>query len=749
MKSVFDLRLRLVFAVLLLGWAIKPDSAFGFTQGAKGSGAVVPMGHEWITRLAAIELLGGDQVLKPDPADPRNKWPPEARAGHTSLVGAEAERDRIMKQLLPRNDGMYAATYKAVFDAILGERWVDMGGSNFVADKWTYTRNCLDLVAQEPPEIQYDHFMRKPSDIDAAGGVTAAKASGQRFVDYFIAAAMAKDGEMRIWDGGGYAEEFMVDRHYFLFGRALHLFEDSFSPDHTVRIPADYFRKVRQVKSYLCAHGSEQHSHLSPPKSDFYKTGDVIWVSMSKDSTTWAAYMPSNMRAPALAATEGSKDAWAAFIRTMAQPREKREAYARSEATQLAAAWLGFDAKDMTAWYQDAAHRETATYYVRSTNKADDGGNGTTQQECMDRDWKGATQAAKLAELRDGQRTCLYNMIPAWTLDNQSKQPQPDFDSSLQLAYYWKWRNDIKFETPPKNWDIGQKTLTFSVKLYNRLNNQALRQEKGYLYNDPPDTRWKAARIVQWSLVRNPDVPDQDVFQVKGQDEYLNKAWSQMGFSEYPSIMGIYKTPNNGGHFSLSRRKDGYYEIENTDYMRRMYMSCDAKTYADSSAPIDSRSHWRIEGLPEPFLADGSYSVRTLDAPGGPARNLQTGEVEVGGPGVGYGLDIERQPDGRYLLKMPGGFSIREDPKTHRLVADKGAGGLFSLVAQSDERVLIKGDNDAYWWADSTAGSPIRTDPSTVPLQECGKENQGKCHVPMVFEFERAWDASRFKEVCK
>src|SRR5262249_49414853 len=159
------------------------------------------------------------------------------------------------------------------------------------------------------------------------------------FINYFVAAAMTADGTMQVWDGGGWSEKLTVDRHYFFFGRALHLFEDSFSPDHTVRIAGDYFRKVRQVKSYLCANGSEQHAHSSPihNASEFYKSGDVIWLSMAGQtgSEDWSAYVPSAMRDYALAATEGTKDAWAAFIRTMAKPRTAREAFARSEALKV------------------------------------------------------------------------------------------------------------------------------------------------------------------------------------------------------------------------------------------------------------------------------------------------------------------------------------------------------------------------------------------------------------------------------
>jgi hypothetical protein len=46
-------------------------------------------------------------------------------------------------------------------------------------------------VAQEPADIQYDHFMRRYDDAGGPGGVHAAKTSQQRFVAYFVAAATA------------------------------------------------------------------------------------------------------------------------------------------------------------------------------------------------------------------------------------------------------------------------------------------------------------------------------------------------------------------------------------------------------------------------------------------------------------------------------------------------------------------------------------------------------------------------------
>ena len=257
-------RIRLNYLLCLITLAALPTSVLSFTQHA-GTDASnpIPMGHEWITRLSAIELLGGvDPYIPDDPNDPRKKWT-SGKAKNVDLTSATKEVERIKKLVF--SEKTYAAQYKPVWDAIIGERWVDIGGNNFTKGKIFYRYDCLDNVTQEPAEVQYDHYMRRYDDVGGQGGLTAAKYSKERFIKYFVAAALANPGDMPVWDGGGYSVRVTVDRNYFLLGRALHLFEDSFSQDHTVRTQDDQYEKVRQVKSYLCANGSEQHAHKTIP----------------------------------------------------------------------------------------------------------------------------------------------------------------------------------------------------------------------------------------------------------------------------------------------------------------------------------------------------------------------------------------------------------------------------------------------------------------------------------------------------
>lgn len=429
---------------LLLTQAV-PHSAFAFTQSGFGTmiGNFVPMGHEWITRRAAIELLLGadhDPVVKPDPKDPRRRWT-KGLAKNLSLKGAEAEVLRIKG--LAEKEKRYQSTYRPVFDAIMGERWVDIGGYN-VVNSMIGQVNCWDAVAQEPAEIQEDHFMRRYDDSGGQGGVRAASEGQKRFIRYFVEAAMAPPTSMLVWDGGGTpALKEKVDRNYFLMGRAAHLFEDSFSSEHTVRIQnaTDNLERVRQVKSYLCAFGSEQHTHSKEAILD-YSSGDVIWLPDSKwAGTNWQTYKPSNMKDTALVAMEATKDLWAAFIRTMAVPRDQRKAKAEAEAQTLVDNWLSFDAGEMLTWYDPPSNR--LEHYVLNPGQS---GPGQTQSECMKGlKVKSGSQAEKVAELQNNQSLCLWN---AQAIDGYSDL----FDPQIRMFYSWEWKSGSWDWNFPPGW---------------------------------------------------------------------------------------------------------------------------------------------------------------------------------------------------------------------------------------------------------------------------------------------------------
>lgn len=439
---VFLAAAALASALLLL-----PVRTFGFTQsGAAGTlGNGIPMGHEWVTRQAAIELLlpGHDPQVPADPADPRKDWT-QGKAQTLALPDG-GEVARIKAQSLQEGEDLtYAAVYKPVRDVILGERWVDIGGFNFsteFAAASSGRTDCLDAVTQEPPEVQYDHFMRRYDDAGPDGGVNAAKQSQERFVRYFVNAAMAPSSRIRVWDGGGSSVAVSVDLNYFLFGRAVHLFEDSFSSEHTVRTSADNYTTIKEVKSYLCAKGSEAHSHDKAPVFD-YSSGDVIWNVGTRFNPGWGGYIPSHLKPTALAAIEGMKDVFAAFIRTMDRPRAQREAKATAEARTLVSHWLSFDETTMKNWYTTESNRD-ATYILADGQS----GAGRTQDACMTSLGRpDVSQADEVAALKAKQRACLHGIQP--------REGYADFyDNSLHMPFYWGYINTL-LEDAPVSWTI-------------------------------------------------------------------------------------------------------------------------------------------------------------------------------------------------------------------------------------------------------------------------------------------------------
>ena len=84
-------RVMAVIALGILALAAGPRVGASFTQSGVSTafGNLVPMGHEWITRLAALELLGGDPIMRPDPDDPRRGWK-QGRAKNPDLSDAYA-----------------------------------------------------------------------------------------------------------------------------------------------------------------------------------------------------------------------------------------------------------------------------------------------------------------------------------------------------------------------------------------------------------------------------------------------------------------------------------------------------------------------------------------------------------------------------------------------------------------------------------------------------------------------------------
>ena len=157
---------KLSIGLALLG----ATSASAFTQ--LGGGGIMPMGHEWLTRTAALELLDQEHIIQTDPNDPRYHWQ-QGLAKRTDLTAAYDEVQRI--QAKSNNNSSYQPKYDDIYAAIVGERWVDIAGFNVTNASTDPTGpNCFGAISQEPADLQQDHFMRRYDDIGGQGGVAAA-----------------------------------------------------------------------------------------------------------------------------------------------------------------------------------------------------------------------------------------------------------------------------------------------------------------------------------------------------------------------------------------------------------------------------------------------------------------------------------------------------------------------------------------------------------------------------------------------
>ena len=569
--------LSALFVALLLFSPTIPTYAFTQSGVALGVfGNTIPMGHEWLNRKAAIELLlpGADPNVPNDPNDPRKAWTSGVGlAKNLDISQAGSEVNRIKST--PYSDSRYASVYKLVFDTIIGERWVDLGGFN-VAKEMLGTYDCFDTVAQEPVEIQYDHFMRQYNDIGGSGGVNAATSSQQRFVQYFVAAAMAPPTNILVWDGGGYSAQYTVDRNYFLFGRAMHLFEDSFSLEHTVRLPTNNYTTVVQVKSYLCALGSEQHNHSNTAILNF-TSGDVIWLPGSRfaGGSSWSTYLPSYMKTNALVALEGTKDMFAAWIRTMATPLASRQAKAQQEAQTLVNNWLSFDATTMTNWYANGANRD-ATYVLNTGDQPP----GQTQSQCMiGLGQTDGSQANRVAYYQTAQRACLYVISPVEGYTDL-------FDTSMHMPFDWYYTSST-FQPVPPSWqipnrpaDIGQRVYIHSVKAGNSLTTKSITA------NSP----LKAVSGTNVGFIQLPTLDNTGVFFRSAVDPTL--------FMSYTATSdGTVKLWNGTNQSSYTIQPAGNYQsIMNQYWKQYVWVDSNGNVFLTKSGdPTKNSAQWQVK----------------------------------------------------------------------------------------------------------------------------------------------------------
>jgi hypothetical protein len=535
---------------------------------------VSPMGHEWLTRTAFFELINETYLLDDDPLDPRDGWQ-FGLAKNMTLAGGNSEVLRIKQKTI--KDINFESKYKAVYSAVIGERWVDIAGFN-VSKSQTGQYNCWDAVAQEPAELQQDHFMRSHDDAGNIGGLNAAKRSQQRFVSHFVNAVMATSQDMKTFDGGTYSTTVKVDRNYFLLGRAMHLLQDSFSSEHTVRSVDDNFETVQQVKSYLCAQGSEQHSR-SIADTLLYKSGDVIWKESARFQSGWNSYKPSNMKTSALVALEASKDLWAAFFRSITTTKEFRLERAKQEADRIVKNWMNFDAINMETWYDNIDNRD-ASYVL------DDGqqGPGISQQECMRNTGEiTGKQSVKIAALDSERKVCLFNL--------SAKAGYGDLNDPLfkmPLLWQWKSRSWLK---PSDNWaakslpkETGKPVLILDTVNQKALSTLSSVENNSKLYNVD-------AQPIEWIMTS--DTPNKTYFRARNDSNLFLAA------SRWSGAVKLSSSAKNN-QYQLFQSDDGWnlYSLRWKQYMWFNESSMSPLVTRTGDA-ANSNSRWIIQPIKE------------------------------------------------------------------------------------------------------------------------------------------------------
>lgn len=563
------MNIKNIIAVFFL---IGIGSANAYTQ--IGGAGLMPMGHEWLTRSAALELLNQEHIINADPNDPRKKWT-DGLAKNTDLSTAKTEVERI--QATANNNILYQPKYDDIYAAIIGERWVDIAGFNVTnATADTLGANCFNAVPQEPVELQKDHFMRRYDDVGGQGGVDAAFRAQKRFISHFVNAALADKKRIKVWDGGGYAEKNEVDYNYFLFGRAVHLFQDSFSSEHTVRLAEDNYKTVRQVKAYLCSKGAEQHTHSKTRVINFI-SGDVIWNEDSKNTSGWYFYKASNIKNNSLVALEASKDLWAAFIRTMAVNKKQREAHARKEAQTLVDNWLSFDEQGMRSWYDNQKNRDHS--YVLAPGET---GIGKPIEACMRELNVGTTsQAERVAQLEKERRQCLYNI--------EAEPGYEDlYDQYMSMPYNWRWKW-YGWQIPPTDWKIPSKPadqgeLIVIKSAINRIpiSANALQNNIPLTISDVAPVQWIKVPVAEnHYYLRSQNAPSL-FFSYSGSASGYGKLFSSSESAEYQFI-----------------DKAGFWNIKNTYWQQYLwYNQSTQRPELSFNGSVDAaHSRWIIEEI--------------------------------------------------------------------------------------------------------------------------------------------------------
>jgi hypothetical protein len=615
------------------------SQAFAFTQYSAGT---MPMGHEWITRLAWYELFGtrqklnGDPVCKAQEGDPRNDieksriqmaqnltMPTDARWFYEADTWKKDWRGKAYRYTGMSFDKWYeryGVDNLAVYSAIMGVRWVDISGFNILQAKgikelYSLEADPWSAVAQETGGVQCHHYMRKWDEVGGKGGVSAAKSSCAAFKEFFVNAVLAENALVTVLDGGGSTEKVNVDHGFFLLGRALHVFQDAFSSEHTVRSDLDNYRTVRQVKSYLCAPGSEQHDHELVNIVGFL-SGDVVWTRASYKNFAevgWRSYRAFNMKPLALVATEGTKDVFAAYLRSRLQARLLSKHYLRkwaeAEADILIQNWLSYDAGRMEEWYKHNYRNKT---YVKEY----DGDSGQDCQTCLNNigaEVKNKSREKRNSELVKARRISLFNMkaTPGYDYD-------PLTDPYLKVPYVWQWPSVLDLNLPegynpdahrePKYWPHKLvKIKKPGSQNFLTLKNQDGEYETKFGLANNVENHDGWGRSITFEMVGDPK--QWCYFRVAGDPRYFLGNWGDVSdgatalFDRVTNILG-----NIDGSFKLEywdkeTGKAAIYNNHHKQYMSRGTTIFFPETFVAvdrSKSAGDAAAKWIIEPAPLP-----------------------------------------------------------------------------------------------------------------------------------------------------
>jgi hypothetical protein len=296
----------LLFAVLSAVQIVPEVSAF--TQ-KSGKGLATPMGHEFLCVESARQLgksvpeLGNQSKMQIARVFKENRGVIEKLRTLKSKLGSKSNMKAEIRLVREYTAGK-RYTNLAALSAAVGQRWVDLMGFSV-----PYYFSCFNAVAQLPNDIMPDHFMRRHGDVGPEGRRRAHAEGVRRLRVYFLRAVQARSDLVPVVDASVTQGHFLVQRDTYLLGRAFHLLQDSFSPEHTIRTGPG-LRLIAEIKHYGCLTGTFQHSHAKPLMQNRKKNGDIIWLNWTNHKLTRVAQ----------AALRASKDLWRAFYAAKANP---------------------------------------------------------------------------------------------------------------------------------------------------------------------------------------------------------------------------------------------------------------------------------------------------------------------------------------------------------------------------------------------------------------------------------------------